>query len=131
MTGRWKPLTAPRAQRGMGLWSMLFVFLVIGFVALVTIKCVPIYLNQLEVQTAVKDVAADSTNSTASPFEIRRALQRRFDIDDISHLKVKDIKVQRADNTREISYDYSVTVPLFANISLVMQFKDAVRVATE
>lgn len=117
-------------QKGMGLWGMLFVFGVIGFVALVTIKCTPIYLAHLEIKTAVDDVAADSSYASASPFEIRRALQRRFDIDDVNQLKTKDIKIQRDDNTRVISYDYEVRVGLFANLSLVIQFKDDVRVQT-
>ncbi|MBV60547.1 MAG: DUF4845 domain-containing protein [Nevskiales bacterium] len=123
-------MNGPNRQKGMGLWGMLFVFGVIGFVALVTIKCTPIYLAHLEIQTAVNDVADDSSYANASPFEIRRALQRRFDVDDVTQLKTKDIKIQREDNTRVISYDYEVRVALFANLSLVIQFKDAVRVKT-
>ncbi|WP_348674647.1 DUF4845 domain-containing protein [uncultured Abyssibacter sp.] len=117
-------------QKGLGLWGMLFVFGVIGFVALVTIKCTPIYLAQMEIASAVKSVADDPSYSKESPFEIRRALQRRFDIDDVKQLKTKDIKIERDDNTRIISYDYAVEVPLFANISLKIQFKDAVRIRT-
>ena len=117
-------------QKGLGLWGMLFVFGVIGFVALVTIKCTPIYLGHMEIESAIKDVADDSSYATASPFEIRRALQRRFDVDDVKQLKTKDIQIQRDDNPRVISYDYDVEVPLFANISLKIKFKDAVRVRT-
>lgn len=120
--------TLPQCQRGLGMWGMLFVFLVIGFVALVTMKCLPIYLNQLKVETAVTAIADDSSFSKATPFEIRRALQRRWDVDDVKHLKTKDIKIQRADNTRTLSYDYEVKVGLFANISIVIQFKDTRRV---
>ena len=57
-------------------------------------------------------------------------MQRRFDVDDVKQLKTKDIQIQRDDNTRVISYDYDVEVPLFANISLKIKFKDAVRVRT-
>lgn len=118
----------PQRQQGLGMWGMLFVFLVIGFVALVTMKCLPIYLNQLKVETAITAIADDSSFSKASPFEIRRALQRRWDIDDVKHLKTKDVKIQRADNTRVMSYDYEVKVPLFANISIVVQFKASKRI---
>lgn len=118
----------PHRQRGLGMWGLMFVFLVIGFVALVTMKCLPIYLNQLKVETAVTAIADDSNYSKATPFEIRRALQRRWDIDDVKHLKTKDIKIQRTDNTRMLSYDYEVKVGLFANISIVIQFKDSKRV---
>ena len=91
-------------QKGLGLWGMLFVFGVIGFVALVTIKCTPIYLGHMEIESAIKDVADDSSYATASPFEIRRALQRRFDVDDVKQLKTKDIQIQRDDNTRCLLY---------------------------
>ena len=50
----------PHRQRGLGMWGLMFVFLVIGFVALVTMKCLPIYLNQLKVETAVTAIADDS-----------------------------------------------------------------------
>ncbi|MBR9813271.1 DUF4845 domain-containing protein [bacterium] len=122
------PQGLPQRQAGLGMWGLMFVFLVIGFVALVTLKCTPIYLNHLKVETAINAVADDTSYSSATPFEIRRALQRRWDVDDVKHLKTKDVKIQRADNTRVLSYDYEVKVPLFANISIVIQFKASKRV---
>lgn len=118
------------AQRGMGMWGLMFVLLVIGFVALVTMKCLPIYLNQLKVETAINAIVDESQYASASPFEIRRALQKRWDVDDVKHLKTKDVKIQRTDNTRTLSYDYSVQVPLFANISIVIRFKADKRIRT-
>lgn len=115
-------------QGGLGMWGLMFVLLVIGFVTLVTLKTLPIYLNQLKVETAINAVVDESQYATASPFEIRRALQKRWDVDDVKHLKTKDVKIQRVDNTRTLSYDYSVQVPLFANISIVIQFKADKRV---
>ena len=120
----------PHRQQGLGMWGLMFVFLVIGFVALVTMKCMPIYLNQLKVDTAINAVADENMYAKSTPFEIRRALQRRWDIDDVKHLKTKDVKIQRADNTRVMSYDYEVKVALFANISIVIQFKDSKRIRT-
>ena len=115
----------PSRQAGLGMWGWLGTLFVIGFIALVTVKCVPVYLNHLKVSTTISDIAKDSDNATADPFEIRREIQRRFDVDDTKHIKASEVKVQRTDGSRRLSYDYEVRVPLFANISIVIQFTDS------
>jgi len=117
-----------RTQRGLGLWSGLFVFGTIGFIALCVIKVGPLYLNEFSVQKAVRDVASKegSSGGQADVTAIRSALQRRWDIDYISQIEPKDIKVVRKSNGIFLTYDYDAEVSLFANVSVVAHFSNEV-----
>ncbi len=111
-------------QRGAGLWGMLFVFAVIAFAALVTIKIVPVYLNQMKVAAAVKEVAEDpNIGRNASPHAIYDSLQRHWDIESIEDIQPKEIAITREDNGQTLSYDYEARRHLFYNIYIVVHFE--------
>jgi hypothetical protein len=114
-----------QAQRGLTLWSGLFVFGSIGFVALCLIKIGPLYLNEIQVRKAVHDVGQKEGTSggDVDVAAIRSALQRRWDIDYLSQIEPKDIQVVRTEQGLFLSYDYEARVSLFANISVVVHFK--------
>jgi hypothetical protein len=117
-------------QRGLGWFGLLFVFAMIGFVALVTMRCLPIYLNQMKIAKAIHSVAADhNLGSSPESTEIYNALQRYWDIDSIDYLKPRDVKVSRTDRGRMLSYKYEARAPLFYNISVVIAFQDSTAMA--
>ena len=116
------------SQRGLGLWSGLFLIGTIGFIVLCTIKVGPLFLNEAQIRRAVHDVAQKdgSSGGEVDVQAIRSSLQRRWDIDYISQLEPKDIKVVRTERGLFLSYDYDATVSLFGNISVIAHFKDDV-----
>jgi|GEM_PF-508260 hypothetical protein len=119
----------PHSQRGLGLWSGLFVFGTIAFVALCVIKVGPLYLNEVQIKKAVHDVASKEGAGAGGEVDIaaiRQALQRRWDIDYLSQIEPKDIKVIRTDRGLFLSYNYDAVVSLFANISVIAHFQDDV-----
>lgn len=119
----------PFSQRGLGLWSGLFVFGTIAFLALCLIKVGPLYLNEAQIRKAVHDVASKEGSGGGGEVDIgaiRQALQRRWDVDYISQLETKDIKVIRTDRGLFLSYNYDAVVQLFANISVIAHFQDDV-----
>ncbi|TAM11246.1 MAG: DUF4845 domain-containing protein [Nevskiaceae bacterium] len=111
-----------RRQRGASFWQLLVVVLVGGFFVLVALKIVPLYLNELKVATAVKEVAQEATQE-ASLTTIRNALGRHWDIDDIDQIQPKDILLVRdGDRGAALSWDYDAQVHLFSNIYVVINF---------
>ncbi len=111
-------------QYGAGLWGTLFILAVIAFVALLMVKVVPIYLNQMKVAAAVKEVAQDpNIGSHASPHVIYDILQRHWDIDDIEDIQPKDIAITRSNVGETLSYDYEARRHLFYNIYIVVDFE--------
>ena len=118
-----------RHQRGLGWFGLLFVLAVIGFVSIVVVKTLPMYLNQMKVASAMQKVAADPENGNADPLTIRRDLQKYWDIDDVQYLTVADVKVKRTERGRFLSYDYESREHLFYNIYIVIHFADDVQLA--
>ncbi|WP_028080748.1 DUF4845 domain-containing protein [Solimonas soli] len=116
-------------QRGLGLFGLVFVLAVIAFLAIVGVKTVPMYLNQMKVASAMSKIAADPENANADPLTIRKDLQKYWDIDDVEYLSVNDVKIKRTDRGRFISYDYEARERLFYNIYIVIHFADDVPLA--
>lgn len=117
------PTTTVR-QRGAGLWEMLFLFGVIAFFALVTVKVLPLYLNEMKVSAAVKEVSQNPQfSANTDPATLRSSLQRHWDIEDIDTIQPRDIAVTRDDSGVSLSYDYEARTHLFYNIYVVIHFQ--------
>lgn len=118
-----------KRQRGLGLFGLIFVFAVIGFTALIVMRCWPIYLNQMKIAKAIRAVASDGDAASAQDSTgLYRPLEKYWDIDSIDTLDYKKVKLIRSDRGRAISYKYEARTPLFYNISLLMEFEETVPV---
>jgi hypothetical protein len=112
----------------MSFWSLLFVLGVFGFAILVAMKLIPIYLNQMKVTKVVRAVAQEmrGAGGEIDPNDLRRSLEKRWDIEDIDWLEYQDIKLTRVGNKRSLKYDYEARKNLFQNIFIVVDFQDDV-----
>ena len=112
-----------RRQRGLGLWGWLFVLGTIGFISMVTLQLIPLYLAEMSIQRVVKLTAEDSSNANLPVHELRRAMKTRWDVEGITTLDVNDVKLEKFGTGRALVYDYEARAELFANISLVVHFQ--------
>jgi hypothetical protein len=110
-------------QQGLGLWGWIFVLSVIGFVSMVTLKLVPIYLAELSIQRVVKSTAQDSANSGVPIQTLRKNMKTRWDVEGITTLDVNDIQLKKHGAGRALVYDYEARTDLFYNIYLVVHFE--------
>ena len=116
-------MTQRSSQAGLGLFGFITVVGLVGFFALVTIKTIPLYLNEMKIARAVHAVAIDPENAEGDIPYIWKRLQQRWDVEDITRLQVKEIKVVKTkDNRRALQYDYDAKVNLFYNVYLVVNF---------
>ncbi|MBI2383216.1 MAG: DUF4845 domain-containing protein [Gammaproteobacteria bacterium] len=115
-----------RSQLGLGMWGWFYVAGTMGVIAMVGIKSVPIYTNQMAIQRAIQQVAGQGALASASAPEVRSALQRFWDIEDIAMLDTKEVKVKKTAAGRSLAYEYEARVHLFYNIDIVMTFADEV-----
>lgn len=110
-------------QKGIGWFGLLFVLGVLGFFTVVGMKVLPLYLNQMKIASSVSKVAGDPSNADAEVGELRKSLQRYWDIESIDALTPKDVKVKRTEQGRFLSYDYEAREHLFYNIYVVIHFQ--------
>jgi hypothetical protein len=118
-------------QKGLGWFGLLFIFAVIAFVAIVSAKCFPIYMNQFKLQSTLNKVASSGDPVTDDGgLSIRKSLERFWAIEDITRIDFKDIKVKRNERGRFLTYDYEAREKLFYNIFIVIHFKGEVQLAS-
>jgi Tfp pilus assembly protein PilE len=116
-----------RKQAGMTVWTLIVVIGVVGIFFVVGMKSVPVYLNQMKVHSVITRVAENPEHARATPQQIRVALSRFWDIENIDYLQPRDVRVQRVERGgRMLAYDYEARVSLFRNIDLVFTFADEV-----
>lgn len=120
----------PRKQAGLTLISMLLVFGLIAFFTTLTIKILPLYLNQMKIARALNGVSEDPEVSASDAANIRMHLQRRWIIENIDSVKPEDVKIRRNEAGRAMVYDYEARAHLFYNIDIVVHFSGDVPLRT-
>ncbi len=113
-------------QRGVTFIGWLFLLIPIAMVGYAGIRLTPEFLNHLKVVKAIEQTAEEfKGEDSISPQRVRNSLEKRFDIDTIYDPQARDVAVRRDGTSWVIEADYEKLVPLFANVSLLVQFNKA------
>ena len=112
-------------QRGMGLLALIFWALVSVFVFMVALKILPVYKENTAIKKTLSAMASDSILQNGEKWEIRKSFNERADIDDISSVNGSDLEIDKEDGRIVLGIAYSVKTPLFANISLYIDFNES------
>jgi hypothetical protein len=104
--------------------SFLVVFLIGVVLALVAVGAMKILPAYSEFQTAKKAIngVAGSEGRTGNVTAIRAAFDRRASIDNIQTVSGADLEIGKDAGELVISFAYSKKIPLFANVSVVIDF---------
>jgi Tfp pilus assembly major pilin PilA len=109
-----------RKQRGVTLTGLVVAGMVVVVVAIGGLKIAPAYIEYFKVKKAVTAIAQTTAGTTVA--EVRAAFDRRAAIDDIDVITGKDLEVTKEGNELVVSASYSKTIPLFGNISVLINF---------
>lgn len=112
-------------QRGMGLLALIFWALVSVFVFMVALKILPVYKENMAIKTTLSAMASDSILQNGEKWEIRKSFNKRAEIDGISSVNGGDLEIDKEDGRIVLGIAYSVKTPLFANISLYIDFNES------
>jgi hypothetical protein len=111
-------------QKGMTMWGLIFMLAVLAFVVFLVFKLFPPYLDDMKVRTSLNGLMSDPAISSMSKVQIAAALERRFDIDYITTVNLKEsLSVDTRGRMKIIRIDYEVVVPMVANISALLDYK--------
>lgn len=70
-------------------------------------------------------MASDSILQNGEKWEIRKSFNKRAEIDGISSVNGGDLEIDKEDRKIVLGITYSVKTPLFANISLYIDFNES------
>ncbi|BFM11685.1 hypothetical protein R50072_18380 [Simiduia litorea] len=112
-------------QKGMSSLSLLLVLAVSGFFLLCAFKLIPVYSENQYIVSALQSLRdRDKTVDQMSPSEIHKHLQNFYTVNGVRSKGANNIVVERERNRSIITIYYEVKVPLFYNISVVLDFKN-------
>ncbi|MDC8445300.1 MAG: DUF4845 domain-containing protein [Nitrosomonas sp.] len=109
-------------QRGLTLTGMLIGSIILVLVAVVSMKIVPVYIDNATIKKNLVAVASDNSLQNANAGQIRLAFTKRAQVDGIRVVSAKDINILRDKEKLILSVAYTVEVPLISNISLKFDF---------
>lgn len=114
------PLASRRTQRGLSLFGLIVLGILITFGAMLGMRLYPTVTEFMMVKRAV----AKARNDGSDPASIRSAFDRIAAIDDISSINGKDLDITRdpAGGYR-VAFAYERRIPLFGPASLVLDYQ--------
>lgn len=116
-------------QSGATIWQMVSIGFIVVIFALLLMKLLPPYLSDLKISGALTSLKKQAATGPMSRKEILIALEKRFDIDDVDHVDLRqDVIIEKRGRVATVTIDYEVQVPLMFNISALMEFNHSVQV---
>jgi hypothetical protein len=111
-----------RQQKGVTLSGLIIVLFLVMIGALLAFKLFKPYEEYLSIQKGFKTLVQKPEVKSGNRRDIIAAWQPISVVQDIRTLSFDDIEINKDGNTVIVSATYSVKVPLFGNISLLLDF---------
>jgi hypothetical protein len=106
-------------------WIILLIPIAICLYA--GIRLAPVYLNYMKVAKTLEQLKTEIKGSEAgSATEIRKTIQKHFDVESVDYPEAKDIKVTRDGRNWVVSAAYDDQAPLFSNLFILVTFDKSV-----
>ncbi|EIJ42944.1 hypothetical protein BegalDRAFT_2079 [Beggiatoa alba B18LD] len=104
-------------QKGMGMWSLLFLLAVLGTIAWVGMKLVPLYLEGKKITMTLENIRKQPDFANITKQEFTKQLFQRMNVDGIKRLEGKEaqeaIIYERVPKGTRITVPYQVREPIF------------------
>jgi hypothetical protein len=116
-------------QRGATFLGIVIILLILGSALYAGIRLVPVYLEYTKVVRSLEQVRDEHASmDKTSPLLIRKSLERRWDVEDISRIGWKEVTIKKVTDGYEVEAKYDAIEPFAANVSLLVQFDKLVTI---
>ena len=109
-------------QRGLTLTGMLFGSMILVLAAVMGMKIIPVYIDNATIKKNLVAIAGDDSLQNSNASQIRLAFSKRAQVDGITIISAKDLKILKDKGKLVLSVAYAVEVPLVSNIALKFNF---------
>ena len=106
-------------QRGVSISALLGICAILAVGALIGIKIAPAYIEYFQVKKSVVAVAIAGGSSVA---EIRKAFDKRAQVDEIVSITGEDLEISKDGGDVVITFAYPMKVKLFGHVSVLFEF---------
>jgi hypothetical protein len=107
-------------------WLILLTpFAIVGYAG---VRLLPLYLNYMKVTRAMEQSGGElKASGQGNAMSIKTAIDKHFEIDMVDYPTTKDLKIKRDGAVWTVEMNYEDEAPLFANISLHVNFDKVVK----
>ena len=116
-----------RTQRGVTMIGWIVLLIPVALVGYTGIRLVPVYLNYTKIARSMSQLATESRASDSAQ-NIRFALDKRLDIEQVDFPNVKDFNIRRDGQSWIVEIEYEDGAPLLSNVSITARFTKSVRI---
>jgi hypothetical protein len=111
----------PKDQRGITLFGLMFWAIVVGFLALLTMRVLPTLNEFFTIQKAVKKIANDGGSTVP---EIRNAFEKQKEIEySIQSISGKDLVITKENDKVVVSFAYDKEIELMKPVYLLIKYE--------
>lgn len=112
-----------KKQQGMSIYMLIYIFITVGFVGFIGLKAFNPVMEYLSVKKVLSSMANVELKDGSTVAAIRTGFERRAVIDNITTIKKEDLEIVKEGNDTIVTAEWSVKLPLFSMVSLVIDFK--------
>ena len=110
-------------QRGASLIGLILIGIIVVALMILGARVVPAVVEYIAIERAVQKIKNEATTVR----EIQTAFDRHRTIDDITSITPQDLDITKEGDKIVISYAYQKKIPIFENVSLVIDFAGTTR----
>jgi hypothetical protein len=115
-------------QAGITTVGFLILAVFIGLFAFAGMRLSPVYLNYMKVVGVLDGVFKEFDSQNPSRASIQKSIRRRFDVESVSVITARDIKIVNESGGFRIEAVYDHMAPFIANVSFSVHFDKKVLV---
>ena len=115
-------------QAGVTAVGFLVLALFIGLFAFAAIRLTPVYLNYMKVAGVINGVYEEFDSQNPSRSAIVTSVRRRFDVESVSVITARDIKILNEGGGFKVEAVYDHTAPFIGNVSFTVHFDNRVKI---
>lgn len=113
---------SPTRERGMTTFGFLILVSFIGLFAFAGVRLAPVYLNYVKVAGVLDGVYDEFDNQNPTRGAIRTSINRRFEVESVSVISSREIKVKSDSGGFLVVAQYDHTTPFVSNIHFTVRF---------
>lgn len=110
-------------QQGFTLMGLIITAVILALVALLAAKVLPAVSEYRDIVGISKAIVADPMMRTASLAEVKNSYSKRADVAYVTTVTAEDLDITKDGDQLVIAFAYPKKIPLFANVSLVIDFE--------
>ena len=115
-----------RKQAGMTTLGLLILVVFMGMFGYAGLRLAPIYLNYVAIASVVDGVLKEYDGQNPTRTDIKKSIGRRFDVESISLITARDVKVTSSGAGFQIAVVYDHKADFLGNVSFSVHFDKTV-----